>query len=112
MMHWHRSQLLRKPHAKKTHPHRRRRQKKTISNHSEENPAEENPIFKPADSPHFQIGDDRRHHDLIDVKDFPKAWSGLKITVEVEAKAKEVAVVKLMEQLKRRCTPKKVRTKA
>jgi len=36
-----------------------------------------------------------RHHDFIDIKDFPKAWRKLKITVEVEAKAKEIAVEKL-----------------
>jgi len=41
----------------------------------------------------------QRHHDLIDVKDFPKAWQGLRITVEVEAKAKEVAVNKLRIEL-------------
>lgn len=40
-----------------------------------------------------------RHHDFIDVKDFPEAWRGLRITVEVEAKAKEVAVEKLQIEL-------------
>ena len=38
--------------------HRRRPRKKTIMQFREENPAEENPIFKPAGLPHFQIGDD------------------------------------------------------
>ena len=37
-----------------------------------------------------------RHHDFIDVKDFPKCWRRKKITVEVEAKAKEVAIKKLV----------------
>lgn len=41
-----------------------------------------------------------RHHDFIDVKDFPDCWRGRKITVEVEAKAKEVAVLKLLTDLK------------
>ena len=43
-----------------------------------------------------------RHHDFIDVKDFPKCWRRKKITVEVEAKAKEVAVEKLLTELKKR----------
>ncbi len=33
-----------------------------------------------------------RHHDFIDPGDFPACWLGLDLTVEVEAKAKEVAV--------------------
>lgn len=41
-----------------------------------------------------------RHHDFIDVGDFPTCWRRKKITVEVEAKAKEVAVEKLMTELK------------
>jgi UV DNA damage endonuclease len=40
-----------------------------------------------------------RHHDFIDVRDFPACWRGLDLTVEVEAKAKEVAVLKLMREL-------------
>lgn len=36
-----------------------------------------------------------RHHDYIDPKDFPKEWLGWPLTVEVEAKAKELAVEKL-----------------
>ncbi len=40
-----------------------------------------------------------RHHDFIDVKDFPVSWHDLGITVEVEAKAKELAVLKLAKQL-------------
>ena len=44
----------------------------------------------------------QRHHDFIDLKDFPTFWGGLDLTVEVEAKAKEVAVLKLKKQLARR----------
>lgn len=40
-----------------------------------------------------------RHHGFIDVKDFPKFWQRKKITIEVEAKAKEVAVAKLAKEL-------------
>lgn len=40
-----------------------------------------------------------RHHDFIDITDFPDCWRKLSLTVEVEAKAKEVAVLKLMKQL-------------
>jgi UV DNA damage endonuclease len=43
-----------------------------------------------------------RHHDFIDVKDFPESWQGLDVTVEVEAKAKELAVKKLAKALARR----------
>ena len=43
-----------------------------------------------------------RHHDFIDVNDFPDCWRRKKITVEVEAKAKEVAVLKLWTELKNR----------
>ncbi len=41
-----------------------------------------------------------RHHDFINVKDFPECWRRMTITVEVEAKAKEVAVAKLLSELK------------
>ncbi|WP_010585944.1 UV DNA damage repair endonuclease UvsE [Schlesneria paludicola] len=40
-----------------------------------------------------------RHHDLIDITDFPECWRGISATIEVEAKAKEVAVLKLRKQL-------------
>lgn len=42
------------------------------------------------------------HHDYIDVEDFPIIWSHFDLTIEVEAKAKEVAVLKLREELQRR----------
>ncbi len=40
-----------------------------------------------------------RHHDFIDVNDFPECWRRKKITIEVEAKAKEVAITKLRNDL-------------
>jgi len=43
-----------------------------------------------------------RHHDYIDLADFPAEWIGLPVTVEVEAKAKELAVAKLRNALRGR----------
>jgi len=43
-----------------------------------------------------------RHHDFIDVNDFPESWSDRDLTVEVEAKAKEIAVLKLRKELQER----------
>jgi UV DNA damage endonuclease len=40
-----------------------------------------------------------RHHDYIDINDFPASWRKLDATVEVEAKAKELAVVALRDAL-------------
>jgi len=40
-----------------------------------------------------------RHHDYIDFSDFPSTWRQRPITVEIEAKAKELAVLKLRQQL-------------
>ncbi len=45
-----------------------------------------------------------RHHDFIDVKDFPDCWRRKILTVEVEAKAKEAAIEKLRAALKS-CEP-------
>ena len=42
-----------------------------------------------------------RHHDFINRRDFPRCWEGRELTVEVEAKAKEQAVLKLMQSLRR-----------
>lgn len=47
----------------------------------------------------WQASDVRKHHDYLDIHDFPENWRSLDITVEVEAKAKELAVLKLMETL-------------
>jgi UV DNA damage endonuclease len=41
----------------------------------------------------------RKHHDYIDINDFPKEWLSLDITVEVEAKGKELAIEKLIKDL-------------
>jgi UV DNA damage endonuclease len=40
-----------------------------------------------------------RHHDEIDVDDFPACWWGRTHTIEVEAKAKELAIAKLSADL-------------
>lgn len=40
-----------------------------------------------------------RHHDYIHVSDFPSEWLGWPLTVEVEAKAKELAVERLRADL-------------
>ena len=50
-----------------------------------------------------------RHHDFIDVEDLPACWRRKKITVEIEAKAKELAVLKLQTELEPK--PKNVRNK-
>ena len=49
----------------------------------------------------WQGSQPRRHHDYIDPRDFPDAWKGWELTVEVEAKAKELAVAKLQRRLGR-----------
>jgi UV DNA damage endonuclease len=41
-----------------------------------------------------------RHHDYIDARDFPDEWRGFDVTVEVEAKAKEKAVLRLANDLR------------
>ena len=42
----------------------------------------------------------KKHADFIDVKDFPKCWKKYKnITIEIEAKAKEIAILQLMRDL-------------
>lgn len=41
----------------------------------------------------------RKHHDFIDPADFPEYWRDFDLTVDVEAKAKEEAVLKLRKDL-------------
>jgi len=48
-----------------------------------------------------------RHHDYINIDDFPEYWENLDITVEVEAKAKELAINKLQNELAKRKRNKK-----
>lgn len=43
-----------------------------------------------------------RHHDFIDVNDFPLCWLNHSLTVEVEAKAKELAIARLQMDLQKR----------
>jgi UV DNA damage endonuclease len=43
-----------------------------------------------------------RHHDYVSVRDFPAFWQELDVTVEVEAKAKELAVKRLAMALAHR----------
>jgi UV DNA damage endonuclease len=45
------------------------------------------------------------HHDYIAPGDFPVEWRDLSLTIEIEAKAKEAAVSKLMEDLGLRPLP-------
>jgi UV DNA damage endonuclease len=41
----------------------------------------------------------QRHHDYIELADWPANWDALELTVEVEAKAKELAVSRLTQEL-------------
>jgi UV DNA damage endonuclease len=50
----------------------------------------------------WQGGNPKPHADYIDPADFPACWMGRKMTVDVEAKAKELAVIALMDQMKNR----------
>jgi UV DNA damage endonuclease len=55
------------------------------------------PLFHLSSPLHGWAGPDPRpHHDFIDVRDLPACWRGLSITVEIEAKAKEVAIARLL----------------
>ena len=42
----------------------------------------------------------RSHGDYIDINDFPREWLDLDVTVEVEAKAKELAVMRIMNEIR------------
>jgi len=50
----------------------------------------------------WQLDDRRPHAEYIDPHDFPACWNNLKATVEVEAKAKEKAVLQLQDDLQQR----------
>lgn len=47
----------------------------------------------------------QRHHDYISISDFPECWSKLDVTVEIEAKAKELAIARLRRSLLRKKIP-------
>ena len=47
----------------------------------------------------WQGKDPRPHADFIAVHDFPECWQGFNVTVDVEAKAKELAVLELQKTL-------------
>lgn len=49
----------------------------------------------------WQSTNPRPHHDFIDTQDLPQQWLTLPITVEVEAKAKELALNQLQADLAR-----------
>jgi UV DNA damage endonuclease len=49
----------------------------------------------------WESGNPKPHADFIDLTDFPDCWLERKMTVDVEAKAKELAVVRLMSDLQR-----------
>jgi len=40
-----------------------------------------------------------KHNDYIDIQDFPPCWNNYDLTIDVEAKAKELAVMRLKQQL-------------
>ncbi|MCL7489135.1 MAG: UV DNA damage repair endonuclease UvsE [Desulfobulbaceae bacterium] len=47
----------------------------------------------------WHTGSPKPHADYIDPADFPPCWHGLRATIDVEAKAKELAVLKLRKDL-------------
>ena len=47
----------------------------------------------------WQSGSPRPHADYIDPADFPACWQGLSATIDIEAKAKELAVLRLKRDL-------------
>jgi UV DNA damage endonuclease len=49
----------------------------------------------------WQGKDPRPHADYIDIKDLPDCWKGFDFTVDVEAKAKELAVLKFKKELQK-----------
>jgi UV DNA damage endonuclease len=57
------------------------------------------PYFHISSPKHGWDNNPRPHADFIDVADFPSEWRGLDATIDVEAKAKELAVKKLQQEL-------------
>ena len=57
------------------------------------------PYFHLSSPKHGWNGKPGPHADFIDIADFPAEWHGLDATIDVEAKAKEVALLKLKKEL-------------
>jgi len=57
------------------------------------------PLFHISSPLNNKTGPCRPHHDFIDPRDFPDCWRDLDFTLEVEAKAKELAVLQLKRDL-------------
>ena len=47
----------------------------------------------------WQGKDPRPHAEMIDMSDFPGEWADLDVTIDIEAKAKELAVINVMNNL-------------
>jgi UV DNA damage endonuclease len=56
--------------------------------------------------------DPRRHADYVNLRDFPILWQSMDLTVEVEAKAKELAVLKLDRAIRARARRNRRRSPA
>ena len=57
------------------------------------------PYFHLSSPKHSWNGKPGPHADFIDIADFPAEWHGLDATIDVEAKAKELALLKLRKEL-------------
>lgn len=58
------------------------------------------PVFHVSSPRHGWSGPHpERHHDFIALRDFPPLWQTLDVTVEIEAKAKELAIARLRRAL-------------
>lgn len=60
---------------------------------------EREPYFHISSPKYGWQGNPKPHADYIDIKDFPSEWMPLHVTIDVEAKAKELAVLKLHREL-------------
>jgi UV DNA damage endonuclease len=57
------------------------------------------PYFHLSSPKHSWNGKPGPHADFIDIADFPAEWHGLDATIDVEAKAKELALLQLRKEL-------------
>jgi len=65
-------------------------------------PGRREPLFHISSPKHgWDCPNPRPHHEFIDPADLPPCWRGLDLIVEVEAKAKEAAIVRLRATLLR-----------